>query len=1402
MPPVSHVKYAFLAAIAASATLSSSVFAQRPKNPPPDDCPNDNPECKCPTDDAVENGCVLISLDLGRTTPWTGSDSVKLKIRTTKASPSLSTPSQLKLVLGYSFMYVGSDLTAAGAPRFVFFAQSAGRTLSFQFADGSSVGIPSPGMYGESKTRLQMVDAEGWATLSNPAFYDLYPGDGSVYRFSASPAAPDFGNLVHRIDPRGVLSTWEDMGVTVLRDAAGNIRQVSTRTRLADVQTLSDTHYSVTVYPLDAEPETDPDTGLLVPPQWNPTRVLDVSQGSSPLELLVGFQKGTGDIRQYRYVEQNGEWTLVKPSGLVDSKEIFYSADETGARRLHLIRSPEGELLRRTEMNFASTPWGWAMTNRIEGIPGDATRTTSWSFYEEGPNRGEIREKITPTGNRILYEYDAQNRVVHESMPLVDEETLYSYEPVDPSDPTLLCDTRPRCIVKKMQGVEIQRTYYVYGTNGVDVIERVGEQGAAYGGTNVLRTVTTYYPVTGAITDGLVQSVRHEDGTIDNYAYDLANGIWTETVTHVHEQAPDIVPMRTTRSVRVFNALGQLVDSRTDLCTIGVEDLVPQADWTPIERLQYAYDVDGNEIRREDLAGRLWTSVWAGNCCGKVSETDWQGDTKSYAYDEEGRIVAEEYIVSENRVTKEYSYDALGQLVSIIETNRVVGVGRELRNQQYDALGQIVLSQNLFKSITYSQSSDGRTTCASHKMGNKSFTNLIERDVERRIVHSILADTIEQYHVYGPFYVQTRQAPFHGDFTIDVQKNYDMYGRIVSEKKPAFGEGYIIEQYSYDKAGFLVMQEEYHFQTPNEPKLLARQFFFQGPFNEYMLSADDLDLNGRVAFEGADRIRRSENSYLIESNCLFQVNSTRIWNEFDNTNSIIVNYKKRRITPDSQYISQEWVGPNSQTLSFKNSSLNLDSLEFVESEFDASMRLLSETRKHRGRLISLFQTTPRIGTNQYEYGYLGHIATNSFFSQNDQSISVYDHNGRPLSIPGSEDSLINLVYDGAGEIIEVYKNGDNPSFISRDAFGRIESITNETMSIEFRYEYDGLIQLILFKSFSAGNAPMVVSSNSISMVYDPTTRLPISKANYTGDSFQYEYTPDGRIVEIRKLSGSVTYQYDEVGRCTKICSPTNEIQCFVSRDGLHYQLKTIDWERNAYYDAINGKKTNDLTTVSSQQMRSPSLRRSGSISKFRAGLDDDDRPRPVPLIIISFGDGSIHLPPYPSLPYPDEPEYPPESINPAPSPASMTPCPPTPEKYTICHDCDITTGWGRKQNLSYINTSNGCGPFSPFLFGAVPGEVIPDNPTIMSGCSFTPACDFHDCCYGWCGEPKNNCDEEFHQKMLTICRECTSWAVPRNYCFILAWIYTRAVANFGDDAYASGQEDACEPCYMDGFRYY
>ena len=963
----------------------------------------------------VANECDLLSLDLGETTPWTGSMPVHLKVRTSEASPSLSTPSQLKLVLGYTFMHLSPE-TPGGGENAVTFSDEAGCSLEFRFESGSSVGVP----------RFVM--------------------GGDAY-------------------------TWDDMGVAVLRDASGFLRQVATRTRLADIVVHSATHYTVTVYPLTEDPQTDPDTGLLVPPPHDPVRVLDVRRGTTDRELIVGYRKGTGDMRAYRYAAKNGDWELTNPSGLIDANELYFTDDETGARRIHVWKDSDGTALRRMEANFVDKPWGWAMTNFIEGIPGDATRTTSWSYFESGSHRGLVQEKITPTGNRILYEYDDKNRVVRESMPLVEEETLYSYEPVDPSDPPLLCDTRPRCVVRKMQGIEIQRTYYVYGTNGVDVVERVGEQGAAYGGTNVLRTVTTYYPVTGAVTDGLVQSVRHEDGTIDNYAYDLANGIWTETVTHVHEQAPDIVPMRTTRSVRVYNSLGRLVDSRTDLCTIGVEDLVPQADWTPIERLQYAYDVNGNEIRREDLAGRLWTSEWAGNCCGKVSETDWQGITTTYAYDEEGRINTMTRHAP-HPVETRFVRDRMGRVDTIFQTNVVDEIGTPPVICSYDSLSRVMERKQAGNIVRYSYPSEVSEVVVDSYGATNS---VVFNPAGKPILVSGTAMPTRGYRtaarpmghvVVTTSFFEEKEALF------STETEFDLLGRIVSRSRPGANGERMVRRYDYGVYGGVDRMKETGMPT--------------AAFQRYPAS-------------GTESVRfLSENEWRNqESRTVYDVADGVIWKKTERT----LTCSDEALSPLSRVVGRQMTGFTNGIVAFSMARDEhgscfmrkecVDRSHSIKSVFVYDPRSIVPARDVY-RFGRLCEWSDRFGaTNTVLFDGLERVS--EWLQGNGQTHEYeYDSSGRMVRDRlGENDDR--LTYDDPGRLASIVRSDGSSVFFGRDQTGRIVSVTGDTFPAWFDYDLFGNLSEIDNRGNQAWSATKLIwdrASKTLKQIVCPDFVLP------------------------------------------------------------------------------------------------------------------------------------------------------------------------------------------------------------------------------------------------------------------------------------------------------------------------
>ena len=91
------------------------------------------------------------------------------------------------------------------------------------------------------------------------------------------------------------------------------------------------------------------------------------------------------------------------------------------------------------------------MPNKVEGF-GDAIRRTSWTYYTSGNGRGQVKTERRQSGLLVQYAYDNADRVVSETRSgpgMMTEATTYDYTPVDPSDPVLPVDTRPRTVRQK-----------------------------------------------------------------------------------------------------------------------------------------------------------------------------------------------------------------------------------------------------------------------------------------------------------------------------------------------------------------------------------------------------------------------------------------------------------------------------------------------------------------------------------------------------------------------------------------------------------------------------------------------------------------------------------------------------------------------------------------------------------------------------------------------------------------------------------------------------------------------------------------------------------------------------------------------------------------------------------------
>ena len=531
------------------------------RNPPPKEDPEEEPgeDCECPPKE-IDQGCVKIKLDLGRTSVLSGRRPVSLRVYTNTASEAIFTPEELKVVMDYTFDRFGSDRTKAGAPGEVVFIQRTGQEIHFRFAEGESLGVPDPGVHKELNERLQMVDAEGWATAEEPAYYDLYPGDGSVWRFYATDVTGRLGELVSHTDARGRVTTLADFGVEILRDAHGAVRQVLTPSRLADVTVRGAVEYEVCIYPLTERPNFA--DGRYVPPQATPIRRLTMKRGRDSRELLATLQKGQGQPREYAYTFVNGDWGLRTPEGLEKTRELMES-DDGFVTQAHTLTRKNGKTLEREVDTYEEAQWGFVKVRSEEG-EGAASRWREWEYYFKtdaavGAYKGKVRERRASNGEVVRHRYDAQGRRVEtrrtDAAGSFLEVTAVSYAPVVAGDRTSLMDTRPRCEVVSERDpesgamVEVSRTYHVYLPTE-EITERAATAGAAYGAAGALRTVRTWYAPDDArpFYAGRLASVRGGGGSLRVYDYRVEDERWIETVTTLHEQAPEPVSGRTTRS--------------------------------------------------------------------------------------------------------------------------------------------------------------------------------------------------------------------------------------------------------------------------------------------------------------------------------------------------------------------------------------------------------------------------------------------------------------------------------------------------------------------------------------------------------------------------------------------------------------------------------------------------------------------------------------------------------------------------------------------------------------------------------------------------------------------------------------------------------------------------------------
>ena len=1093
-------------------------------NPP--ECDKSSEDCGCEDGAEVAAACIKVNLDLGETTPWTGSMQCALKIFADSDSPNVFSQNSLYAVLGgYTFKRLGpKNLSDDLTPAEVVLAHPNGEPVHFVFKDGESIARPDPGIHIKMDERLMMVDAEGWAATKEPVYYDLYVGDGSRRRFMATNMTGALGELVSITTPRGVMMTPDDMGVHIVYDSNG-VRQFLTPSRLADVTPFPDFKgYEVKVYALQDKPLKDSVTGFYIPPQTTPVKHLQIRPENGWQRAIVTLKSGDNEPKRYVFNYAFSDWSLTHSSGVEDRKERDI-LDGIAAYIKNETVSADGKVISRKVKNYKYESWGYAVTNRVEGF-GGITNITSWTYYTSGNGKGQVKTEKRQSGLLIEYAYDSADRIISEKRSgpdMMTEVTTYDYTPVDASDPLLSVDTRPRTIVKTLNGIECERTYYVYAPL-TNIVERVGTQGAAYGGTNVLRTVVAYYRVEGergtgerCFAQGLIKSRHHEDGKLDLYDYSLNDGVWMETVTHVHEQSPEPVSGKTTRDITLTNARGEVIETRK-------EAFIDNA-WYTIARERLTYNLEGKRIKSENLAGQVTTTAW--DCCHKISETQPDGSTTMWDYDEEGRMIASSRLIPMDMtnvtwLTTCYEYDDLGRQIVTWQTNRAAKVGLPVTRTRYDPLGRVVARvDQLGNTTTTTYSNDGRTVSL---LRSNTSTTIFSRSADGDTLSITGSAVTPEFHTYGILPDGTRwYKTVQGETASSPRftKRYEnMLGQVVREERSGFKGAVLATAHFYDSFARLVSTV-----ADYEPTI------------EYIYDA----LGNRVATTrsvGASvpvcPLEWRKNETLSS----FVLNDATVW--LIQTN--IVSCSDFAIAPLITSSSRQLTGLT-QTLPARSRTTDIrgnvtENELLVDSPFVTSQQIVPyATNKH--------QTTSRYGIELQTVSVSA--VTNTI---------AYDYFGRQISNTDGRGNSTRVEYNAIGQRVASIDALGNRTIYKYDQFGNLTSIINP-LGNAIVYEYDlrglktyegGATYPVRYTYDVFGNKTTMMTyrdekgergtgngerGDVTTWLYDEASGVMTNKVYADGKGPKYNYTPDGKLARRIWARGIVTdYSYDGWGNLT------------------------------------------------------------------------------------------------------------------------------------------------------------------------------------------------------------------------------------------------------------------------------
>jgi len=1132
-----------------------------------DTCPNATPVS------SVGTGCAWVKINAGPMRPGSLVKAALFRMGENQLSEAIYTPQSLSFVAGYAMKGISHEVTLAGAPRQVTLVEGGGVPFAVKFKDGESIGVPVFGDAWVMKLRVFMVDANGWATLKDPAYYDLYTGDGERYRFNAFKTSPQYMQLVSHRTVAGREETYQDMGVEVIRDASQSLRQVLLPSRLTDIVVTDSSHYSLKFYTLASMAGGKDTNGCYrIAANAAPFETWSFTNPESGKlnKLLVTRTTGSRTtVYAFTYAADSENWTLTSGDGTTVARQEEDGTQWNDAKTerwvTRSVKAADGTLVSRNVEQIKTFSWGDGVTRRVTD-PGGANLTNTFTYNAAGLTEAAVQ----PDGSWRWYGYDAASRVTTELSAFKDSALTSvgnaahavstSYTPIDPADSPRLNYQLPRTVTESIMGTVVAKTYRAYrqGNNGElqEIIEKTVSPTAAYGASGNLRAITTYYG-TNTVNHqiGRIKTVAYPDGRMDTHTYEYgvyqpgageippafemnsSSNYWCETIIHGTTNSPEGLAGKTTKETRILDPMSQVVLSETWVCLGGPN--YDRVAWT-----SKAYDEWQHPILVKKSNGEKTEASWGGNCCGKEWEIGPDGTELDYGYDLLGRMISmtkKGATTNEADLVTNYTYDSEGRRLT--QTLAAGSLSQPVAVNIYDLAGRLTSTtdgQGIVTTYIYNG------TAATVIRGG--LNNTAVRYLDGQSKSATENGVIKSWSDHG---VNTDGTRWTQSFTGSQglaspswqKTTTDLLGRSILAERPGYGGTVVSNAFAYNVKGQVTLTT-----GSQQPATL----YEYDDLGQQTRSGLDINNNGVLDLAGPDRVNASVswfdqdevgNYSQCRASTLYAGNNSSV----PTTNSV----QKTRITGlgssfalgllvsdlvsldilGNASISRTYINRGNKTViqvatypDSTNSATQVTINGMLTSSTSKTGVKTTYTHDALGRQTSSLQGgpgAPRTVGSYTTYNALGQVESTMDAASNRTSYTYSPATGLQISVTDAVTGTVYKAYNAQGQQVATW-GAAYPVAFEYDDFGRM------TAMYTLR---DSSLIISNYSSFITHTS----SFDRTVWRYDLATGLLTNKLFSDNRGPSYSYTADGKLSRRTWARGITTdYNYDSINQMTNI----------------------------------------------------------------------------------------------------------------------------------------------------------------------------------------------------------------------------------------------------------------------------